>query len=46
MHVYFHHQDEASFVVKGLGVHAEVVAPAALRERVAAEVRKMAVRYS
>jgi len=44
MLVYFH-QDEACFMVKGLGVHVEVVAPAVLRERVAAEVRTMAASY-
>ena len=42
--VQFDHENEASFFVLGLGSRVEVIAPANLRERVAAEVEKMAER--
>ena len=44
MKVRFHHEEEACFVVLGLGRRVEVVAPASLRSRVAAEVAAIAGR--
>ena len=38
LHVQFGHQDEAFFVVMGLGAEVEVMEPASLRERVAGGV--------
>jgi predicted DNA-binding transcriptional regulator YafY len=41
MRVKFHHEDEASFVAKGLGIQAEVIGPPRLRKRVAQEISEM-----
>jgi len=41
----FDHPEEAAFVVLGMGAGAEVVEPESLRERVAEEVREMAMRF-
>jgi predicted DNA-binding transcriptional regulator YafY len=45
MRVEFHHENEACFVAQGLGMNAEVVAPAKLRKRVAEAVDQMARKY-
>jgi len=42
--VQFDHENEARFFVLGLGSRVEVIEPASLRERVAAEVEKMVER--
>lgn len=42
--VQFEAEEEASFVVLGLGVRAEVVEPASLRDRVAAEITRVVER--
>ena len=42
--VQFDHEDEARFVVLGLGSRVEVVEPSSLRERVAAELGKLIAR--
>ena len=42
----FHEQDEAVFVILGLGARAEVIAPPELRARVADEVRTMSARIA
>jgi predicted DNA-binding transcriptional regulator YafY len=39
--VHFDHEEEARFVVLGLGSRVEVIEPASLRDRVAAEVEKL-----
>jgi len=39
--VQFDHEDEACFVVLGLGSRVEVIGPVSLRGRVAAEVEKL-----
>jgi predicted DNA-binding transcriptional regulator YafY len=44
--LHFDDEEEAGFVVLGLGSRAEVVEPASLRERVNAEVGRMALRLS
>jgi predicted DNA-binding transcriptional regulator YafY len=41
LNVHFDHEDEARFVVLGLGSRVEVIEPTTLRERVAAEVGKV-----
>ena len=44
LHVQFDHEGEARFLVLGLGSRVEVVEPASLRDRVAAEVAKVNAR--
>src|SRR5262249_40126388 len=44
LNVQFDHEDEARFFVLGLGSRVEVIAPESLRERVAAEIEKLAER--
>jgi predicted DNA-binding transcriptional regulator YafY len=46
MRVRFHHEEEACFVVHGLGTRAEVIAPSTLRKRVAQEIAEVAARYA
>jgi len=46
MRVHFQHENEACFVVKGLGLRAEVLAPAKLRKRLAEEMAELAARYA
>jgi predicted DNA-binding transcriptional regulator YafY len=41
LRVQFNHEDEARFVVLGLGSRVEVIEPASLRDRVAAEVEQL-----
>jgi predicted DNA-binding transcriptional regulator YafY len=44
LNVQFDHENEAQFFVLGLGSRVEVIAPASLRERIAAEVEKVSER--
>ena len=44
LRVRFDREAEALFVARGLGPHAEVIEPASLRERVAADARQVARR--
>ena len=44
LNLQFDHEDEACFIALGLGSRVEVIEPASLRERVAAEVSKMHAR--
>jgi len=46
LRIQFEEEDQACFVVLGMGSRADVIAPARLRERVAAEIRIMAGRVS
>jgi len=46
LRVQFDHEDEARFMVLGLGSRVELIDPPSLRERVAAEVQKMTVRLN
>jgi predicted DNA-binding transcriptional regulator YafY len=42
--VQFDHEDEAHFMVLGLGSRVEVIEPSTLRDRIRAEVAKVASR--
>jgi len=44
LRIQFEEEEQACFVVLGMGSRAEVVAPEQLRERVAEEIRTMALR--
>ena len=46
LNVNFDHENEACFLVLGLGSRVEVIEPASLRERVVAEAKKILERYS
>ena len=46
MRVQFQHEEEACFVVRGLGTRVEVMAPATLRRRLAQEMAEAAARYA
>jgi len=46
IHAQFEDEDQACFVVLGLGSRAEVIEPAALRERVAADIAVTAKRFA
>jgi len=46
LRVQFQHEDEACFVIRGLGLRAEVLAPSKLRKRLAQEMAEAAARYA